>query len=118
VNHVQSPGALNRPRPAGGGELGLFALFRFLFQRTLDADMIVRSDDWLKESGVQQQLEFEGYQLRWAPANRLGVNFGDGWQHVTVRHYFWWMRRVRRLHGAQQQYLLKKVKTFRSLTGY
>lgn len=117
MNHAQSPRALNRPPPAPKNENGLFSFSHF-FKRTLDADMIVLGDDWLKESGVQQQLEFEGYQLRWVPANRLDLNFGDGWQHVTVRHYLWWMRRVRRRHGAQHQYLMKKGKSFRSQSGY
>ena len=121
MNHAQSPGALNRSRPARNPdpvEYGLFASFGQFFKRTLDADLIVLGDDWLKESGVQRQLEFEGFQLRWVATNKLDVNFGDGWQYVTVPRYLWWMRRVRRRHGAQHQYLLKKGKSFRSQTGY
>ncbi len=121
MSQAQSPRGLNRPRPAGNAapvEHGFLASFGHLFKRTLDADMIVLGDDWLKESGVQQQLEFEGFQLRWVPTNRLDLNFGDGWQYVTVPHYLWWMRRVRRRFGAQQQYLLKKGKSSRSQTGY
>ena len=118
MNHAQSQRALNRPPPASANEQGLFASFSHFFKRTLDADMIVLGDDWLKESGVQQQLEFEGYQLRWAPTQRLDTNFGDGWEYVTVPHYLWWMRRVRRRFGAQHQYLLKKGKSLRSQSGY
>jgi hypothetical protein len=121
LNHAQSPRGLNRPRPAGNpapAENGFLASFGHLFKRTLDADVIVIGDEWLKESGVQRQLEFEGYQLRWVPTNRLDLNIGDGWEYVTVPHYLWWMRRVRRRHGAQHQYLLKKGKSYRSQTGY
>jgi hypothetical protein len=118
VNHPQSPRALNRPPPPGAPELGFLASFSHFFKRTLDADMIVLGDDWLKDSGVQRQLEFEGFQLRWVATNRLDLNFGDGWQYVTVPRYLWWKRRVRRRHGAQHQYLLKKGKSFRSQTGY
>jgi hypothetical protein len=96
----------------------LFGSFSRFFKRMLDEDMIVLGDGWLKQSGVQRQLEFEGYQLRWVPTNRLDLNSGDGWQYVTVPHYLWWMRRVRRRHGAQHQYLMKKGKSFRSQTGY
>lgn len=117
MNHAQSPRSLNRP-PARTSELGFFASFSHFFKRMLDEDMIVHGDAWLKESGVQQQLEFEGYQLRWVAANRLDLNFGDGWDHVTSPHYLWWMRRVRRRHGAQHQYLMKKAKSFRFRTGY
>lgn len=41
------------------------------FKRELDDDLVVRGDAWVKESGAQQQLEFDGYRLRWVPANRL-----------------------------------------------
>jgi len=116
LNHTQSPRAPNRPPPAPKIENGSFTFSHF-FKRTLDADMIVLGDEWLKESGVQQQLEFEGYQLRWVATNRLDFNFGDGWQYVTVPHYLWWMRRVRRRHGAQHQYLMKKGKSLRSQAG-
>jgi hypothetical protein len=92
--------------------------FGRVFKRLLDEDLIVVGDSWLKESGVQQQLEFEGYQLRWVQTNRLSANSGDGWLYVTVPYYLYWMRRVRRRHGAQHQYLMKKGKSFRSQTGY
>jgi len=85
------------------------------FKRELDEDLVVRGDAWLKESGTQQQLEFEGYQLRWAPANRLTVNIADGWQYVLVSRYLLWKRRVRRRHGPQNQYLLKRVRSFRAM---
>lgn len=96
----------------------MFGAFSRIFKRMLDEDMIVLGDGWLKESGVQRQLEFEGYQLRWVPTNRLDLNFGDGWQYVTVPHYLWWMRRIRRRQGPQHQYLMKKEKSFRSQTAY
>ena len=87
------------------------------FKRELDADadLVVRGDSWLKESGVQQQLEFEGYQLRWVPSKRLDVNVADGWQFVLVSHYLWWKRRVRRRYGPQNQYLLKRTRSFRAM---
>ncbi|MGH9321655.1 MAG: hypothetical protein ACRD3V_17425, partial [Vicinamibacteria bacterium] len=91
--------------------------FTNFLKRELDTDVVVRGDDWLKESGVQQQLEFEGYQLRWVNTNRLDVNLADGWRYVTVPHYLWWMKRVRRRYGAQNQYLLKRVKSFRGGVG-
>lgn len=117
MNQLQSSRSLNRA-PANTGEIGFLASFTHFFKRMLDEDMIVLGDSWLKESGVQQQLEFEGYQLRWVQANRLDVSLADGWDHVTTPHYLWWMRRVRRRQGAQHQYLMKKGKSFRSRTGY
>lgn len=114
MNHAQSPRAIHRPIPARPPrELGFVASFSHFFKRTLDEDMIVRGDAWLKESGVQRQLEFEGFQLRWVAASKLDSNFGDGWEYVTVPHYLWWMRRVRRRYGTQNQYLLKKAKSSR-----
>ncbi|HEY7819855.1 MAG TPA: hypothetical protein VIG29_16660 [Vicinamibacteria bacterium] len=104
--------------PAVSAELGFLAPFRHFFKRMLDEDKIVQGDYWLKKSGVQQQLEFEGFQLRWVEANRLDLSVGDGWNHVTVPHYLWWIRRVRRRHSGQHQYLMKKEKSFRSRTGY
>lgn len=86
-----------------------------LFKRKLDDDMIVSGDTWLSESGIQQQLEFEGYQLRWVAENRLDVNVAEGWQYVTVSRFLWWYRRVRRRHEGRVQYLLKRVRSFRSL---
>ncbi len=117
MNHAQSPRSLIRP-PIRSGELGFLASFSRFFTRLLDEDMIVHGDSWLKESGVQQQLEFEGYQLRWVQANRVDLSLGDGWGHVTAPRYLWWMRRIRRRHGAQHQYLMKKGKSFRSQSGY
>lgn len=93
------------------------ASFGNLFRRKLDADMIVFGDSWLSESGVQQQLEFEGYQLRWVTTNKLGDNLDDGWQYVTISRYLWWQRRVRRRHGPRVQYLMKRAKSFRSRDG-
>jgi hypothetical protein len=113
VNHLQS---LRAPKPESSP--GLFGPFSRYFRRLLDDDMIVLGDAWLKESGVQRQLEFEGYQLRWVQTSRLDLNSGDGWEYVTVPHHLWWMRRVRRRHGALHQYLMKKGKSFRSQTGY
>lgn len=85
-----------------------------LFRRKLDADLIVVGDDWLGASGVQQQLEFEGFQLRWVTDSKLDETLADGWRYVTVSHYLWWHRRVRRRHGPRSQYLLKRAKSFRS----
>jgi hypothetical protein len=48
----------------------------------------------------------------------LTLSVGDGWNHVTVPHYLWWIRRIRRRHGGQSQYLMKKVKSLRSSAGY
>lgn len=92
-------------------------MLRHFFKRELDTDVVVRGDDWLKESGVQQQFEFEGYQLRWVNQDRLDVNFKDGWVYATVSHYFWWTKRIRRRHGANYQYLLKRVKSLRGSVG-
>jgi hypothetical protein len=117
VNRSQSPRSLNRA-PARAAEIGFLDSFSRFFKRLLDEDMVVLGDSWLKDSGVQQQLEFEGYQLRWVQMNRLDLSVGDGWEHVTTRHHLWWMRRVRRRYGAQHQYLMKKGKSFRSRTGY
>lgn len=114
MNHAQAPRSPSLPRQtrsSDGGPLGSFGNF---FKRTLDVDMIVLGDAWLRESGVQQQLEFEGYQLRWVGTNKLDLNLGDGWQYVTVSHYLWWLRRVRRRQGPQIQYLLKRVRSLRS----
>lgn len=86
-----------------------------LFKRELDRDLVVVGDGWLKDSGVQRQLEFEGFQLRWVGTNKLDVNLADGWEYVTVSHYLWWYRRVRRRQGSQTQYLLKRVRSFRGL---
>jgi hypothetical protein len=113
MNHARSPrienplGAVEPPMETNGSALGN------LFKRKLDNDLIVRGDDWLRESGLQQQLEFEGYQLRWVTTNKLDVNLTDGWQYVTVPHYLWWFRRVRRRQGPRNQYLLKRVRSFR-----
>jgi hypothetical protein len=96
------------------GERGPVGFFGNFFKRTLDVDMVVLGDRWLRESGVQQQLEFEGYQLRWVGTNKLDLNLGDGWEYVTVPRYLWWLRRVRRPHGPQTQYLLKRGRSFRS----
>jgi hypothetical protein len=41
------------------------------------------------------------------PDESADLNFGDGWEYVTVTRYLR-MRRVPRRHGAQHQYLLKK----------
>jgi hypothetical protein len=117
VNHVPSFRGSNRTTPAPR-ELGFVASFGHFFKRTIDDDVIVRGDDWLKESGVQQQLEFKGFQLRWVTANKLDANLGDGWLYVTVPHYLWWIRRVRRRYGPQNQYLLKKPRSSRSQPGY
>jgi hypothetical protein len=76
-----------------GPEEGAVGRLANFFKRELDDDLVVRGDAWLKESGAQQQLEFEGFQLRWVPSNRLTVNVADGWQHVLVSHYLWWKRR-------------------------
>jgi hypothetical protein len=130
VNRAQTPRAMNRPSSARSlearepreqpeyRELGFVASFGYFFKRTLDEDLIVRGDAWLRESGVQQQLEHQGFQLRWVASNKLISNFGEGWLYVTVPHHLWWKRRVRRRYGAQNQYLLKKTKSFRSQTGY
>lgn len=91
--------------------------FGNLFTRQLDADLIVVSDDWLKQSGIQQQLEHEGFQLRWVTTNKLDENIAEGWLYVTVSRYLWWRRRVRRRHGPRNQYLLKRGKSFRSRDG-
>ena len=86
-----------------------------IFKRKLDDDLIVLGDGWLKDSGVQQQLEFEGFQLRWVTANKVDVNIAEGWQNVTVPHFVWWHRYVRRRQGPRNQYLLKRTRSFRSL---
>ena len=88
--------------------------YRDLFTRTLDRDIIVRGDDWLAESGIQHQLEHEGFQLRWVTTSKLEANLADGWDYVTVSHYLWWRRRVRRRQGPRNQYLLKRQRSFRS----
>jgi hypothetical protein len=92
-------------------------MFAHFFKRDLETDLVVRGDDWLKESGVQRQLEFEGYQLRWVNTDRLDANFADGWSYVTVAHYLWWTKRIRRRHGAQNQYLLRRIKSLRGSAG-
>jgi hypothetical protein len=102
----------NGTRGHGGGFVASIANF---FKREIDQDLVVRGDAWLKESGLQRQLEFEGYQLRWAPMNRVALNIADGWQHALVPHYRWWKRRVRRRFGTQDQYLLKRVRSFRAM---
>ena len=117
MNHSQSHRSTSRAQ-VNGAELGFLASCRHFFKRMLDEDKIVQGDYWLKKSGVQQQLEFEGFQLRWVQENRLTLSVGDGWNHVTVPHYLWWIRRIRRRHGGQTQYLMKKVKSFRSSAGY
>jgi hypothetical protein len=95
------------------------ASFGDIFKRKLDADLIVLADDWLRESGVQRQLEFEGFQLRWVTTDKLEVNLREGWEYATVSRYLWWHRRVRRRYGTRNQYLLKRGKSFRSGgTGY
>lgn len=85
-----------------------------LFKRTLKEDLIVLDNEWLQKSGVQRQLEFEGFQLRWVTTEKLDANLADGWQYVTVSYYLWWLRRVRRRLGRRNQYLLKRGKSFRS----
>ena len=85
-----------------------------LFVRKLEGDVVVMNDDWLKQSGLQQQLEFEGYQLRWVTSERMDLNLADGWQFATVPYLFWWHRRVRRRQGPSNQFLLKRIKSFRS----
>jgi hypothetical protein len=102
------------PRQTPVGDDGRFGFFGNFFKRTLDVDMVVLDDRWLRESGVQQKLEFEGYQLRWVGTHKLDLNMEDGWQFVTVPRYLWWLRRVRRRHGPQVQYLLKRGRSFRS----
>lgn len=89
------------------------SLFGNLFKRTLDNDMIVFDDVWLGQSGVQQQLEHEGYQLRWVSTNKLELNLADGWEYVTVAHYIYWRRRVRRRSEGRIQYLIKRGRSFR-----
>lgn len=84
------------------------------FKRKLDDDLMVYRDSWLKESGVQRQLEFEGFQLRWVTTDKVDANLADGWQYVTVPHYLWWHRHVRRRQGPRYQYLLKRMKSSRS----
>ena len=84
-----------------------------LFKRKLDRDLIIFGDGGLRDSGIQQQLEFEGFQLRWVTTDRVDENLADGWQYVTVSRYLWWHRRVRRRHGQRNQYLLKRVRSFR-----
>jgi hypothetical protein len=117
VKNTQSARFPNTPRQPRSREDGPVALFANFFKRELDTDVVVRGDDWPKKSGIQQQLEFEGYQLRWVSTNRLDVNFADGWGYVTVPHYLWWTKRVRRHHGPQNQYLLKRVKSLRGSVG-
>ena len=117
VKPAQSSRTTHRPRTSSSIESGPVAQIRNFFTRELDDDVVVRGDKWLKESGMQQQLEFEGYQLRWVSSSRVDVNLADGWRYVTVRHYFWWMKRVRRRHGPQNQYLLKRIKSFRGAVG-
>lgn len=73
----------------------------------------MRDEGWLRSSGIQQQLEFEGYQLRWVSTNKVKENLAEGWRHVTVKHRMWWLRHVRRRHGGQNQYLLKRTRSFR-----
>ena len=110
-------GSQRNPETGAGGTVPLRtepSSFGNLFKRKLDGDMIVVGDQWLKESGVQQQLEFEGYQLRWVTIDKLDLNVAEGWQYVTVSHYLWWHRRVRRRYGPRNQYLLKRAKSFRS----
>jgi len=84
-----------------------------LTTRQLDTDIVVLDDEWLRDSGVQHQLEFDGFQLRWTSTTRVFSNLQDGWLYVTVPYYFWWRRRVRRRHGKETQYLLKRVKSSR-----
>ena len=88
-----------------------------LFNRRLEDDLIVLDDEWLQTSGVQRQLEFEGFQLRWVTTDKLRSNLADGWQYVTVSYYLWWVRRVRRRLGRRHQYLLKRGRSFRSRDG-
>jgi hypothetical protein len=83
---VQSHRSVNRA-PAGSAELGFLASFRHFFERMLDEDKIIQGNAWLEKSRVQQQLEFEGFQLRWVQANRVDLSALDGWDHVTVPHY-------------------------------
>ena len=94
-------------------EMRTTSLLGNLFKRTLDHDMIVFDDVWLSQSGVQQQLEHEGYRLRWVTTNKLEVNLADGWEYVTVAHYIYWRRRVRRRSDARIQYLIKRGRSFR-----
>ena len=96
---------------------GLIGMLAHLFKRELDTDMVVRGEDWLRTSGVQQQLEFEGYQLRWVNRDRVDLNFADGWAYATVSHYVWWTKRIRRRQPTQDQYLLKRVKSLRGSIG-
>lgn len=117
MKNARAPGFPNPRRQPRSGEEGSAALFAGFFRRELDTDVVAHGDDWLKNSGIQQQLEFEGYQLRWVNTSRLDVNFADGWQYVTVSHYLWWTKRIRRRHGAQNQYLLKRVKSLRGGVG-
>lgn len=98
-------------------ERGPIGMLTRLFRRELDTDVVVHGDDWLKKSGVQQQLEFEGYQLRWVNRDRLDVNFADGWSYATISHYVWWTKRIRRRHGPDDQYLLRRVKSLRGGVG-
>jgi len=92
----------------------LRSLLRALLHRSLDEDVLAQGEDWLKNNGLQRQLEFEGYQLRWANADRLDLNFKDGWEPVRVSHFLWWQRRVRRAHAGEHQYLLKRTRSSRS----
>ncbi|MGH9460588.1 MAG: hypothetical protein ACRD1X_05195 [Vicinamibacteria bacterium] len=105
------------PRQTRSREDGPTGMLAHFFKRELGTDVVVRGEEWLKKSGVQQQLEFEGYQLRWVNRDRLDVNFADGWNYVTVPHYLWWTKRVRRRHGPQDQYLLRRVKSLRGSVG-
>ena len=117
MKNAQSSRFPNASRQSGSEDSGPMALLSSLFKRELDTDVVVRGDHWLKESGVRQQLEFEGYQLRWVNTGRLDVNLKDGWKYVTVSHYLWWTKRVRRRHGDQNQYLLKRMKSLRGSIG-
>ena len=88
VKQTSSSRFPNLPRPTHSPADRPF-LFTNLFKRELDTDVVIRGDKWPKESGVQRQLEFEGYTLRWVNTDRLDVNLAEGWQYVTVSYYLW-----------------------------
>jgi len=103
------PPRQNAPVPG----VPFMSLLGALLHRSLNEDVLAQGDDWLKNNGLQRQLEFEGYQLRWTNADRLDLNLKDGWELVRVSHCLWWQRRVRRGHAGENQYLLKRTRSSR-----
>ncbi len=100
-----------RERHGTNGSPGIGSLFNKIFVRTLDEDLVAYNKDWLANSGLPQQLNMEGYRLRWVDRQGASENLHKGWEYVTVSHLIWWRRRVRRPNRPQSQYLMKRLKT-------